>query len=145
METSQLFSYANSLAMIGWLLLIFAPKWKWTKKIIFSGGLVLLFSTAYLLVMLFMVKDMDVSNFSSLEGVMKMFAQPEAVLLGWIHYLAFDLFVGMWEVSDAQKHGIPHIGVIPCLLLTFMLGPVGLLAYFLLRLIIKKGQLVENF
>ena len=55
------------------------------------------------------------------------------LLAGWIHYLAFDLFIGGWETRDAVRNGIPHLLVIPCLLLTFMLGPIGLLAYFALR------------
>ena len=47
-----------------------------------------------------------------------------------MHYLAFDLFIGSWEVRDARRHGVPHVLVIPCLLMTFLLGPIGLLAYW---------------
>jgi hypothetical protein len=54
-------------------------------------------------------------------------------MAGWLHYLAFDLFIGAWEVRDAQRHGIPHLLVIPCLLLTFLLGPIGLLCYMAAR------------
>ena len=61
------------------------------------------------------------------------FSVPETVLVGWVHYLAFDLFVGAWEVRDAQRRSISHLYVVPCLLFTLMLGPVGLLAYLTLR------------
>ena len=54
--------------------------------------------------------------------------------LGWVHYLAFDLFVGSWQVRDAQERGIPHLAVVPSLILTFLFGPVGLLLYFIIRL-----------
>jgi len=144
MNPNDLFSIANLIAMIGWLMLIFAPKWKWTQQIVFSGGIVLLFAIGYLFYFIFGVGGIDLSSFSTLDGVMALFTQPEAVLVGWLHYLAFDLFVGMWEVKNAEKHGIPHLAVIPCLLLTFMFGPVGLLVYFIIRWAIKR-QRVSNF
>jgi len=55
------------------------------------------------------------------------------VLAGWVHYLAFDLFIGCWIVLDAQERHIKHLLLVPCLGLTFMFGPVGLLLYFILR------------
>ena len=64
---------------------------------------------------------------------MKLFTNEWAVLAGWIHYLAFDLFVGSWEVRDSQERGVSHVLVIPCLFLTFMFGPIGFLAYTILR------------
>ena len=62
-----------------------------------------------------------------------LFGQPWLLLAGWVHYLAFDLFVGSWEVRDARERGIPHLAVVPCLALTFMFGPAGWLAYAGLR------------
>jgi len=56
-----------------------------------------------------------------------------ALLAGWIHYLAFDLFIGAWEIRDSQQHQIPHLAMIPCMAMTFMLGPIGLLFYFAIR------------
>jgi hypothetical protein len=53
--------------------------------------------------------------------------------VGWAHYLAFDLFVGSWEVRDSQRLKIPHWQVVPCLLFTLMVGPVGLVLYLTLR------------
>jgi len=77
-------------------------------------------------------------DFFTLAGVQQLFANPWAALAGWLHYLAFDLFIGSWEVRNARRVGIPHWQVIPCLFLTFMLGPVGLLVYFVLRW--SRGQ-----
>ena len=62
-----------------------------------------------------------------------MFSQRGALLAGWVHYLAFDLFVGAWIVATAPKYGIAHWLVLPCLFFTLMAGPVGLLLYFILR------------
>ena len=62
-----------------------------------------------------------------------LFANPWLLLAGWIHYLAFDLFVGSWEVRDARERGIPHLLVVPCLVMTFLFGPAGWLLYALVR------------
>jgi uncharacterized membrane protein YhdT len=105
-----------------------------------SGAVSLLLSVAYLvLIVLFFGKAEG--GFSSLADVMKLFTNPYAALAGWIHYLAFDLFVGGWEVKDAGKRGISHWFVMPCLILTFLLGPIGFLLYHILRLVVpnKKG------
>jgi len=72
-------------------------------------------------------------GFGSLADVATLFQKRELLLAGWIHYLCFDLFIGAWEVRDARRNGIPHLVVIPCLIMTFMLGPIGLLFYFAIR------------
>jgi hypothetical protein len=72
-------------------------------------------------------------GFSTLAGVAALFTNQWLLLAGWVHYLAFDLLVGTWEVRDAQEKGIPHALVVPCLLVTFMFGPAGWLLYLALR------------
>jgi hypothetical protein len=72
-------------------------------------------------------------GFSSLTGVSALFDNPWGLLAGWTHYLAFDLFIGGWEVRDARRRGIPHLLVVPALALTFLLGPGGLLLYLGIR------------
>ncbi len=134
MNAETIFSIANFTAMAGWILLVFAPHWNWTRKIVLSGAITLLLAVAYLiLIILFFGKSEG--GFDSLANVSKLFTNQWALLAGWIHYLAFDLFVGSWEVKDAQARGISHWFVIPCLILTFLLGPVGFLLYNILRLV----------
>lgn len=84
-------------------------------------------------------------GFGSLAEVALLFQKDEALLAGWIHYLAFDLFVGMWEASDAAKRNINRWLLLPCLILTFMLGPIGLLLYFIIRGIASKNVLQNPF
>ena len=76
------------------------------------------------------------AGFSSLAQVSILFSSPYALLAGWIHYLAFDLFTGAWEARDAKRVGISQWLVAPCLLLTFFFGPIGLAAYLLLKLLL---------
>ena len=72
-------------------------------------------------------------GFGSLAEVRKLFGRDELLLAGWVHYLAFDLFIGAWESRDSQRLEIPRLVMIPCYLMTFMLGPIGLLFYFAIR------------
>jgi hypothetical protein len=144
MQPDSLFSISNLVAMSGWILLTIAPRWKFTRILVLSGLMPILLGVAYLaLVVLFFGEGEG--SFGSLDGVMALFRNPWAVLAGWIHYLAFDLFIGSWEVRDSEKYGINHFLVIPCLFLTFMLGPVGLLLYFFIRGIKTKRVLHDNF
>ena len=76
-------------------------------------------------------------DFSSLESVMELFTAEDAVLAGWVHYLAFDLLVGMWIIDQNKDIGLSHFLVVPCLLGAFMLGPVGFLLFMIMKAIKK--------
>lgn len=127
-----IFSAANTIALLGWLLLIFLPHHRWTRLILHRGLLMALLGVAYAV---FIVQGMGQGGgFGSIEQVRALFQSDAALLAGWLHYLAFDLFVGAWITRDARRVGIRHVLIVLPLLLTFMLGPVGFLLYFLLRL-----------
>lgn len=127
-----IFILANNLALIGWLLLIFAPRWGWTTRLVHAGLIPAVLAAIYTVLIVTTFGQAE-GGFGSLGDVMKLFRYEWAVLTGWIHYLAFDLFIGAWELRDAQRAGIVHWKVVPCLIMTFLLGPIGLLAYLLLR------------
>jgi len=121
-----------------WLLLVVAPRRPITMRVVHFGALPAVLAVAYAL-LLFTEPTIDPdANMLSLSGVMAIFDQPQTVVAAWLHYLIFDLFIGAWEVRDAARRGIPHGWVIPCLVATFLFGPLGLLAYFALRL--AKGH-----
>jgi len=140
MTASQIFQIVNPIAMIGWLLLIFFPRWKHTKTITSLFLSSLLFAGVYV-ISLSISYGKTGGNFSSLEGVRLLFTNDFALLAGWVHYLAFDLFVGTWEVEDAMANGISRFVIIPCLFLTFMFGPTGLLSYIILKFFLRKPVL----
>ena len=134
MEPSRLFDLVQWIAMPGWLLLAILPRWKWTQTIS-TAALPAILGVIYLVLFLqyFGQVPEGFGAFGSLAGVRAAFSIDGMLLAGWIHYLAFDLFVGSWEVRDAQRVGVPHLLVVPCLFLTLMMGPVGLLCYLILR------------
>ncbi len=136
----MMFSAASTLVMPGWLLLVFLPRWRWTTAFITSCLLPGLLAIAYLTLFATNLGSMPegFASFNSLAGVKLLFESDALLLAGWIHYLAFDLFIGSWQVRDAQRLGIHHLLVIPCLVLTLMLGPIGLLTYLVLRLVARR-------
>jgi hypothetical protein len=131
-----LFKAASTIAFGGWLLLLVAPRWRGTRAVVLSGALPLLLAAAYagLITTHYLGPHGTEGGFNSLAEVAALFRDPWALLAGWVHYLCFDMWVGAWEVRDAQPRAIPHLLLIPCLLLTFLFGPVGLLLYHILRL-----------
>ena len=118
-------------------MLVFLPRWRWSARLVSSVLVPALLGGLYLLLIVRSFGSGD-GGFGSLAEVRALFENPWALLAGWIHYLAFDLFIGAWEVRDAQRIGLHHLLVVPCLVLTLMLGPVGLLLYLVLRATVKK-------
>ncbi|MBA3548653.1 MAG: DUF4281 domain-containing protein [Nannocystis sp.] len=132
MSLDLIFTVANGFALLGWLLLAFAPRWRFTHAAVVSGAMSLVLAALYSALLLRYYGSAG-GGFSSLPDIVKLFSDPAMVLLGWVHYLAFDLFIGGWELRDAQRRGVPHLLLLPCLGLTLMFGPVGLLLYFGVR------------
>lgn len=121
----------SALVVIGWLALLLAPLDR-RYAIAFARGVAVILAVAYL-VQMFTITAPTGGSFSTLAGITTLFSVPGNVMLGWTHYLAFDLFIGSWQAEDSHARGIPHWLLIPCLALTFIVGPVGLLVYFILR------------
>src|SRR5690606_26912177 len=138
-DLATLFGLVQWIALPGWLLLVMLPRWKWTQTIA-AGLLPAILAVIYLVLFLKFFGQVaeGFGAFGSLDGVKAAFTIDGILLAGWIHYLAFDLFVGCWEVRDARRLGVNHLLVIPCLFLTFMMGPVGLLSYLVLRAVLKR-------
>jgi hypothetical protein len=132
MNPEDIFRIGNMTAMAGWLVLLaspFAPKL--ADRV---SGLVIpaLLSVAYAGLVLAYWSG-ALGGFDSLPNVMLLFTKPEIALAGWIHYLAFDLLIGGWEVRTARAERILFLLVVPCLALTFLFGPAGYLAFSALR------------
>lgn len=130
-----LFKAASNVAVLGWVLLILAPRWRGTRAVVLSGALPLLLAAAYaaFIAAHYLGPHGGEGGFGSLAEVAALFRDPWALLAGWVHYLCFDMWTGAWELRDAQQRGVPHWLLLPCLVLTFLFGPVGLLLYFGVR------------
>lgn len=133
MNLESLFSVAGGLAMAGWLALLFSPRIPVWSQIIAGLIIPIVLSAGYVVLVLFFSQGGE-GGFASLAEVVKLFSRPQAVLAGWVHFLAFDLLIGAWICRVASRESLNFWLVIPCLLLTFLLGPAGFLAFSLLRL-----------
>lgn len=142
MTPEQLFTIATRAVLPAWLLLVFLPRWRWTARLITAVLVPGLLGLVYLWLVVGHWGGNPDAGYDSLAEVAALFADPWLLLAGWVHYLAFDLFIGAWEVRDAQGLGIHHLLVVPCLVLTFLFGPVGLVTYLALRGALRRRLLV---
>lgn len=126
------FVFAGQAAMLGWLSLIVLPRWRGLSDRL--AGLVIpaLLSLGYLVLIAVHWADAK-GGFASLDGVAALFQSRPILLAGWVHYLAFDLFLGNWLLRRSQEAGIRHAFMLPILFATFLFGPAGYLAFLLLR------------
>ena len=145
MSPDSVFQTCNTIAMVGWIvLLIISPFWSSFDKFLI-GIIITLLAIVYTWLIFQVFTPGDFEKFSSLNGVMELFTDKTAVTAGWIHYLAIDLLTGIWIKKNAQKYNIHHLIVLPCLLVTFMLAPIGLLLYLLVRLVKTKQYFAANY
>jgi hypothetical protein len=129
----------NILAMIAWVVLIFLPRKPIILSILLYAGVLMMcfvYTAAMLAVVTGLVDPVGGGvewDFGSIEGVRAIFASDGGIVIGWTHYLAFDLFVGLWIARDADAKEFSRILQAPILFLTFIAGPVGLFLWLLIR------------
>lgn len=124
----SIFSVANTTALVSWVVLILLPRALVLRRLVqvlAVGGL----CVAYAVLIQLVFFSVQGGGFSSLAAVQRLFAVPEVALAGWIHYLAFDLFVGLWIAQRADAMGLSRWLQAPLLVVTFMFGPIGLMLF----------------
>lgn len=134
MKPELIFQLASLAAILGWLLLVVgllapgAPQ----RMLLFAGGraIPVLLCVVYLVLLVVYWGSAPGGNFGSLEGVAQLFSSRGKLLGGWLHYLAFDLFIGRWVIDDVLNSNRSRWSLVLTLPLTFLFGPVGLLLHF---------------
>jgi hypothetical protein len=133
MLTETLFQICTLAAIALWLLLICAPRWRWTQRIVQSAIPFALISLVYIWAQATDGEPPQGAGFTSLEAITLLFSTERAMLAVWIHFIVVDLFVGAWMVRDARQHGIRHLWIVPSLIATFAVAPIGLASYLVIR------------
>lgn len=136
MDWATLFTLANLFALLAWIVLILGPRREAVFAILGEAVIGLLcFCYAVLLIylMVFASGSAEGPDFSTIEGVQSIFATDAGIVLGWVHYLAFDLFVGLWIARTSDDIGLSRLAQAPILLATFLFGPFGLLIFLIVR------------
>ena len=131
------FALANGLALLMWAALILLPRWPALLAAILYLGVGLL-CAAYALLLVGVLSGLlpggeGGADFTSIAGVRSIFASDAGITIGWIHYLAFDLFVGLWIARDADAKDFSRLVQAPILLATFLAGPLGLFVWLAVR------------
>jgi hypothetical protein len=142
LEPDLVFRLANGAALLTWVALLASPSraaWAATVRRVAGRGVPLALSVLY--VVMLATHWRGEGGFGTLAEVHALFAVPGALVAGWVHYLAFDLFVGSWIAERGAQLQLPHWQLVPVLLLTFMFGPAGLLAFVLLRALVRPATL----
>lgn len=140
MTADQIFSLANGVALTGWVglaasVVLGKPAW---RDQVFGRLLPLCFSALYFALMLFFFGRAD-GGFGSLAEVQRLFTSPWVALAGWIHYLAFDLFIGSMIARRVMEEGLSRWLLVALLPLTFLFGPIGYLAFEASRALLKPA------
>ena len=144
MPPEAIFKILNLVALGGWITLIVSNWYNQLEKFVI-GGIITMLAIAYTYLIFSNFHASDMQSFSTLAGVKQLFSNDNLLLAGWVHYLALDLLAGCFIVKNARINNISFWLVLPCLFLTFMLGPFGLLLFFLTRWIITKKYFTLNF
>ena len=132
MGWSALFGVTNAISLLAWALLILGPRGQRTSAIILYFGVGLL-CLAYAVMFAVQIENLFRGDFTGIAGIRALFGEDGGVVLGWTHYLAFDLFIGQWIAKDADHKGISRLAQAPVLLLTLFAGPIGLLLWLVVR------------
>ena len=142
--TESVFNGINLIVLFGWVPLFMFPYSRFTRNLV-DGLYIPFFLCVFYLYFLSQTKGLFSADFSSLGGILDLFknSTEESAAAGWIHYLAFDYFVGCWMVNHSIKKGIPYIIFIIPLIFTLFAGPFGLLLFLILRLFYKRLTLKD--
>lgn len=140
MSWASLFGIVNMIALVAWIALILLPRWPALLAACLYAGVGLLCLVYAIGLVGIVTGTFDPGgaggsepSFSTIEGVRGIFASDGGVTIGWTHYLAFDLFVGIWIARDADAKGFSRFLQAPVLVATFMAGPLGLLIWLVIR------------
>jgi len=139
----QIFLMANGLAMVCWTALaicLFAPRLQlWIPRL--TGFVVpMLFAVVYIVCIGKGFAETRDGGFGSIGEVRALFGNDSALVAGWLHYLAFDLFVGSWIVRRGTKERLNPFLLLLCLPVTFLLGPAGFLLYWVERALFARSS-----
>jgi len=137
----KVFSLSSALVMPFWFLMILFPHWRWTNRVMQSLLILVPIALLYALLVLprFAYIFIEVAN-PTLSGISALLGTPDGATIAWVHFLAFDLFVGRWVYLNSRKNSISAWIMAPVLFFCLMLGPIGLLLYLSVRLAYNRKR-----
>ena len=140
----MLYYWVNLGVLPFWIILIFFPQSHISKIFvtsifpffILSGTYIFILYKSYLNSYNF---DSNFNLYLGLDEISDLFADKSFLITFWIHFIAINLFTGGWIVKDSQKFQINKILLFFPLLITYLIGPIGLFLYWLIRIFHAKS------
>ena len=138
----NIYLFANWGVIPFWLLLVFIPNHPVTKFFCYSIIPFLLLGIAYIFISYQIFLGGNILEgfklYLSLDGLSEVYNDDSLRLIFWLHFLAISLFAGTWIARDCIKHMIPKILSVPCIVITYFAGPVGIIIYWFIRIFYAK-------
>ena len=147
LDPSLTFDLTGPLVLTGWAALLLSLFVKQVRPIAWPATQFVvpgILAVLYIFLIWAGFGEAEGGGFGSIPEIRALFASDSALVAGWFHYLAFDLFVGTWIVRDGLERKLHPLLILPCLPLTFLFGPAGLLLYLILRLALRGRQAAET-
>ncbi len=140
----MLYYWVNLGVLPFWFILIFFPQSHISKIFVTSIFPIFILSGTYIFILY--KSYLNSYNFDSnfnlylgLDEISDLFADKSFLITFWIHFIAINLFTGGWIVKDSQKFQINKILLFFPLLITYLIGPIGLFLYWLIRIFHAKS------
>ena len=140
----MLYYWVNLGVLPFWFILIFFPQTHLSKYFVTSVFPILILSSAYVFIIYksFLNSYDFIGNFNlylNLNSLSELFKDQTFLLMFWVHFISINLFTGGWIVKDSQRLSINKILLIIPLIVTYLIGPLGLLLYWLIRMFHAKN------
>lgn len=141
---NTLFSLSSFLTLPFWVLMIILPRWRWTQRIMNSPLSIVAPAVLYALLVLPSIASVLPAVLNpSLAGIRELLGSEAGATIAWVHFLAFDVFVGRWAYLNSRERQISALLMAPILFFTLMLGPIGLLLYLAARTLVPNQQVAQ--
>ena len=139
-----LYFWVNLGVLPFWIILIFFPQSHISKIFVTSVFPIFILSGTYIFILYkSYLNSYDFDNnfnlYLGLDKISDLFADKSFLITFWIHFIAINLFTGGWIVKDSQKFQINKILLFFPLLITYLIGPIGLFLYWLIRIFHAKS------
>lgn len=139
LDPDFLFSAGNAIVFAGWMMVILLPRRSPALMAVPKFGVPALFGLVYAGITLARFHDSG-GGYGSLAELRTLFATDELLVAGWLHYLAFDLFVGVWIAEQADEAGLPRPIQAVILVTAFIFPPVGLVLFLATRAAMRATE-----
>ena len=138
-----LYMWINLGVLRFWFILIVFPQSHLSRIFVTSVFPFFILSGVYIFILYksyLIGYDFD-GNFTlylGLSELSRLFEDHLYIMIFWTHFIAINLFIGGWIVKDSQRFSINKVLMALPLIVTYLIGPIGLFLYWIIRIFYAK-------